>query len=169
MTDEDMDLEQFARLVCRHQLEATRFVRLRVGAEHTDDVVQDVWEAAWRARIQASIDLAYLLALARTRTDRHRAVRRRRRGWVQIDQLEAVALGAGADEQVETREDAAKVRCALLTLSPRDQQVMHLAFVLKLRHAEIAAVLGLPTTNAASKAVSVARRRFRMAWEAQER
>lgn len=165
--DSDPDLECFTRLVRRHELAITRFVRFRVGREHTGDVLQDVWEAAWRTRADGEIDLVSLLSLARTRSARHHA-KRRRRAWVQVDELEIVAIGAGVEEQILTREHAERVRETLQTLSRRDREALHLALVLGLRDADIARVLGLPTTNAASKATSEAKRRYRRAWTAHQ-
>lgn len=95
--DSDPDLECFTRLVHRHELAIVR-LRLRVGREHAGDVLQDVWEAAWRTRTDGVIDLDSLLSLARTRSARHHA-RRRRPAWVQIDELEIVAIGAGVEER----------------------------------------------------------------------
>ncbi len=173
MTDDARTDLEFKRLLHQYGEALTRYVRLRVGGEHSDDVLQDLWEAAWRSRADAVVENAAdervrLLSLARNLTARHRSARRQRI-WVQLDQDEAVALGAGVEEQVETRERAAEIRHVLQMLSRRDQEVLHLAFVQRLRHADIAALLGLPTANAASKAVSVARRHFRTKWVAQER
>lgn len=157
------DLERFARLVRSHELELTRFLRSRVGRDAVGDLLQEVWEAAWRARADEELDLVCLLRLAQTRSARHH-VKRRRRAWVQIDELELAAIGAEVETQVLTRERSELIRRTLASMSRRDQQVLNLALVIGLPHVDIARVLGLPTPNAASKAVSEARRRFRRAW-----
>lgn len=168
MPPTDSDLKRFTRLVRQHELEVLRFVRSHIGRVEVEDVLQSVWLEAWEQRRDVHIDLVFLLVAARRRAARHRNARRRH-AWVEIDHVEAVAIGSGLDEQVQSREHAAAVRLALQRLSRRDREALHLAYVADLSHADVARVLDLPTTNAASKAISEARRRFRQIWTASER
>lgn len=158
------DLERFEALVRRHASELQRFVRLRVGRTAADDVVQLVWLEAWERRDRRVPDRLELFAIARHRASVHHAARRRGPRAVQFDALEIKAFGASVGDIVESREHAVAIRAAIAALSVRDQEVFHLAAVMGFRHAEIRDLLGMPTTNAASKAVAAAKARFRAAW-----
>jgi RNA polymerase sigma-70 factor (ECF subfamily) len=165
MSDERRDeLLRFERLVRHHQADLLRYARLHVGDQHARDVVQDVWMAAWRGWAGERPDRLALLDLAGPPIQRHRRVMRRQRRQLQIDEVEAVAYAAAVDDQVVAREHAGAVRRTLAALGRRDQELLHLAAVHGLRHAEIAELLGMASANAASQAFSRARGRFRRAW-----
>jgi len=127
--------------------------RMLADSQEAEDVVQDVFVRLWQQDLTGSEGdgrvVPWLLRVTRTRCiDRLR--RRRRR-----TQYEASLTGPGADlpmTQPQEPNEAATpgwhvhrgIHEALATLSPEQQQVVHLAYFMGLSQSEVAEQLQLP-------------------------
>jgi RNA polymerase sigma-70 factor (ECF subfamily) len=74
--------------------------------------------------------------------------RRRRRADVEVDPVD---LRAGPSESAETELRRATVRTAVLSLSPRDRDIVALKFAGGLSNGEIARVLGVSESSAGTR------------------
>lgn len=135
------DRHAFDALVCAYQSQLRGFLARRVGGEAVDDLLQDIWLAAWvslprydrRSRFKTWL---YGIALHKC-TDYHRA-----RGRAPVE----AALPAGREWQsVETLYTAAEMRetvqTLLLRLPETQREVLEMYYYAELTLPEIAGVL----------------------------
>lgn len=123
--------------------------RMLPSNEDAEDLVQQVFVAAWRQRTRydperASL-LSWLLGIARFKAiDRLRKLERERR-TVLDDHRHAV-------DEADVAADRLLVREAMSWLRPEQQQVLELAFYEDLTHHQIADKLGMPLGTVKSHA-----------------
>lgn len=126
--------------------------RLLPSNEDAEDLVQQVFVAAWRQRhrydpSRASL-LTWLLGIARNKVvDRLRSLQRERERTAAARQ----STGTSVDETARTA-DRLLVAEALSWLRPEQQQVLELAFYEDLTHQQIADKLGMPLGTVKSHA-----------------
>jgi RNA polymerase sigma-70 factor (ECF subfamily) len=126
---------------------AYRMCGRRAAAE---DIVQEAFVSLWRTR--SRYDLArgsvrsWVLAVVR-----HRAIDSFRKESARKDHevrdfglAERLPSPARTEEEVESRDDAGRVRGALEELPAEQRRVIELAYFGGFTHTEIAAILGLP-------------------------
>ena len=120
------------------------FVRRRVPPEAADDVVSDVFVAAWRRLEQAPADqLPWLLSIARgVIANRRRSEARRQALHERMAATAFIEVEPGPDRRVSERGLAR----ALASLSESDQEVLRLVAWEGLDRARAARVLGISTS-----------------------
>jgi RNA polymerase sigma-70 factor (ECF subfamily) len=140
------------------------FVHRRVPPEAADDVVSDVFVAAWRRLEQAPQDeLPWLLGIARgVMANRRRAEARQNALHERLAATAVIEVEPGPERRVG---ESGLVR-ALASLSDRDQEVLRLVAWDGLDRARAARVLGI-STSLFSLQLHRARRRLARALEAQ--
>ncbi len=146
----DGNSNAFGEVLRRHQLPVYSYLARRAGAQAAEDLLADVWIAAYEAR--ASFDThwesarPWLFGIARNVLSHH--WRRQRPAhdedgrisdpWPQVDErLMAVEL---ADE----------LRSSLLALPPMQREVLLLVVWEELEPTEVARVLGIPPSTVRS-------------------
>lgn len=123
-----------------------------------EDVTQEAYLEAWRGAGRYDQDRgaasSWLLTIVRRRAvDRIRSVTASRRRDAAYDLREGRADESDTtSSQVLASVDAQRVRAALADLTPRQRQVIGLAFYGGLTYREIAAKLGIPTATIKSRA-----------------
>lgn len=148
----DADRHAFTRL---YDATAPRLLGLaiRVLRDHAqaEEVVQDTYLHAWThaARFDPArgTAIAWLLMIVHGRAvGRVRSAEARRRREAGFEQLTAPTRAAGdaTSEAAVAVLEASRLRTALGTLSPGQQEALGLAYDVGLSHAEVAARLGLP-------------------------
>jgi RNA polymerase sigma-70 factor (ECF subfamily) len=144
----------------RHALEALleshltmvhRFVSMRIGESHSDvdDVVQETLIAAaqsissLRAEHESAVK-SWLLTIARHKVADHvrRAMSRQSQSLDGQEVAEFLASDQDVHEIVAERDRAVRLREAMRTLSPDQEEVLVLRFVLGLTGDEVAAITG---------------------------
>ncbi|HUE06619.1 MAG TPA: RNA polymerase sigma factor [Acidimicrobiales bacterium] len=169
------DPQSFSTIVERHATSVFRYLVSRVGRSAAEDLLADVFEAAFgaRGRYDARYDnaLPWLLGIAtneirhyRRSEMRHASMLRRitphsPRGNRAPEAVDAVATDA------ERREEMASVRRALAGLDDRHRQVLVLCAGLGLSYEEIAQTLGIRIGTVRSR-LSRARQKLRELLEA---
>ena len=132
------------------------YARRRIGPADVDDLVADVFAAAWRRLddIPRDRELPWLYGVARLTLANHR------RGAARRERL-AVRVARAVPAPATSRDDEFDtVHRALARLRPDEREILRLAAWEQLRTAEIATVLGC-SDNAAALRLSRARQRFR--------
>lgn len=121
--------------------------RLSADFADAEDAVQEVFIELWRNADRFDPSLASEATFVTTIARRRLIDRRRRRGRG----LETVPIGdeplpdpAATSDEVEIREEAARVRQAMQQLRPEEQHVLRLSLEQGLSQGEIAAVAQLP-------------------------
>lgn len=121
--------------------------RLSADFADAEDAVQEVFIELWRNADRFDPTLASEATFVTTIARRRLIDRRRRRGRG----LETVPIGdeplpdpAATSDEVEIREEAARVRQAMQQLRPEEQHVLRLSLEQGLSQGEIAAVAQLP-------------------------
>ena len=144
----------------RHAAALVRFALRRLGSrEEAEDVVAEVFEVAWRRRLDVPADPGpWLFGIARN-VVAHRMRGRARRAAL-VSRLEAERAGAPSADHAGVEDPAARVRAALGRLRPDDREVLLLASWEGLSHAQTATVLGCSTPAVALRLFR-ARRRLR--------
>jgi RNA polymerase sigma factor (sigma-70 family) len=149
------DREAFGELVRRHQGAARRVAAIVSGStEEADDIVQDAFVSVHRGlasyRGSGSVRSWMLRAVANTAKNSRRGARRRVR---REDREAALSIreAAPADEAVMTWAELRELADALVTLSPRDREVLGCRFVAGLTEAETAEVLDVPVGTVKSR------------------
>lgn len=154
-----MDLEALLTL---HRLALTRYVHYRIHDFHdAQDVLQEVLAAAVTAfptlrepdRFQP-----WLIGIARNKVNDYLRCKYRRNEMP----LDAASHLAFIPARFAIARDS-RVEQTLQGLSTADQQLLHMAYWLRLPQAEIARRLGIPTGTVKSR-LHHARERFRAAW-----
>jgi RNA polymerase sigma-70 factor (ECF subfamily) len=154
--------ERFEALYLEHYQSVFRYVHRRAmaGPEDFDDLVADIFAVAWRRLDQvpgAPEDRLWLFGVARRRLLEHH---RRHRSRTRL--LHRLAAQPIPDDPAPVSIDPAhrRVRHALMTLRPRDREVLLLIAWDGLTHAEAAAVLDC-SVNAIALRLRRARGRLR--------
>lgn len=121
--------------------------RLSADFADAEDAVQEVFIELWRNADRFDPTVASEATFVTTIARRRLIDRRRRRGRG----LETVPIGdeplpdpAATSDEVEIREEAARVRQAMQQLRPEEQHVLRLSLEQGLSQGEIAAVAQLP-------------------------
>lgn len=159
------DAEAFRAVVGRFHARVGRLAfRLLGWSGEVDDVVQDVFAAAWngRDRFAAALTLeTWLTAITVNQC------RMRRRWWARYRRhLAALSFatvarkGGPSDEPAEDRELFERVRDVVRSLPERDREVVVLRYLQELPSDEVAKVLGLPL-NTVEVRLHRARKRLR--------
>jgi len=157
--------ERFETLYRSHGATVRAFVRRRMGASETDDVVSEVFLIAWRRLDDVPADpLPWLLGVAR------RVVANARRS-----QARSISLHERLGQEGSAREEAAdvpverdpRVLRALASLGEGDQEVLLLVAWDELRREQAAKVLGV-SAGAFAVRLYRARRRFARALAAED-
>lgn len=155
----DGDQHAFARfydatIACAYGLA----VRVTKNATLAEEVTQEAYLEAWRGAGRYDRDRgtaqSWLLTIVRRRAvDRIRAVAAVRRRDAAYHSREGRAdEGDTTSSHVEASVDAQRVRAALTDLTPRQRQVIGLAYYGGLSYPEIAEKLGIPTGTIKSRA-----------------
>jgi RNA polymerase sigma factor (sigma-70 family) len=143
----DGDLSGLAALFDRHNLRFFNFfVRLTGRVDVSEDLVQEAFMRALKYRESYRGDAGFVVWMYRVArnvfADHCRATAPRE----PIEEAETIADGAPSPfERARLEEDLARLREALLRLSPEDREVLVLARFEGLRHDEIAVLLGCTT------------------------
>lgn len=156
-----MDARRVFEEVCwAHEPAVRAFVMRRMGVEGADDVVSDVFLAAWRRFDQSPGDpLPWLLSIARGVLSNRRRAEGRGRSLVERLACERRVAGIESAGDVDLR-----VFEALASLSEADRELLLLIAWDRLSREQIAAVLGTPRGTVAVR-VHRARRRFARAFD----
>lgn len=162
VTDEDLmarsqggDTEAFSRLYDRHARLTLGLTRSICGSDLAEDAVQGAFLSAWTARASFSPSqgsfrswicrICRNRALDLVRADRVHGSRRNDDPEALARHLARNPQPAGAPEHiVESAEEEAGLRAALLRLPEAQREVIVLAYFAGMTHAEIAKVLGEP-------------------------
>lgn len=156
------DETRFADLYDLYRSQVWLYCRRRVGVDQADDVMGDVFLAAWRRIGDApppADALPWLYRISYLTVANHwRSGARRRRLKERLTSL-GVAPAASVVDQVVVRDTVREVVALLDELRPRDAEVLRLAAWEGLSTDQIGAVLEL-SPDAAKQRLSRARRRL---------
>ena len=129
-------------------------MRLGADAGTAEDLAQETLFTVWRRASLYTADkgsaATWIFAIARNlRIDRLR----REVPWQELpeERLEGAASDALPDEAVAEKERQTRVRAALASLPPEQQEVVALSYLEGLSHGEIAARLSLPLGTVKSR------------------
>ena len=138
-----------------------RFVRSRVEYHEVDDIVAEVFGAAWLAATrQRQVDAAWLMAVARNKVvDQWRRGGRRKQLETALQNHTVVASRIGADDSPRDAE----VTHTLAELSPRHRYLLELRYSLGLTVREVARAVG-QSERCVESALARGRRAFRAGW-----
>ncbi len=122
-----------------------RFIYMKVnGREEAEDLTHEVFLSAWqnlyRYKSQGFPFSSWLYQIARNRVIDHYRVRKSHIAIETVD-AELVSVGSGLEERLDGDLNLQKVKGAIKTLSPDQQDVLIMKFVEDLSHAEIAAAM----------------------------
>lgn len=141
----------FDKLVQRHQAGVARLAaRLLAWPGDVDDVVQDVFLAAWKALPRFRGQSAFGTWLTRITINKCRSHRRReilRLHWLRVRQSDPVAVTAAADQAAMGAESAEEVRRGVQRLPVRYREVVVLRYLEQMPVEMICEVLGLTRVN----------------------
>lgn len=155
------DSAWFDRLFGDHVAAIHRYFVRRAPAQDCADLAADVFTVAWRKRDQvpADLELAWLYKTASLVLSNHR-----RKPVLTLlgddDRGEPLGRSARSVDPAELVIQDDHLRTALLSLRPRERQVLMMHAWEGLNGTELAAALGM-TRGGAAAALSRARRRFR--------
>lgn len=149
------DQDAFDALLAEHAARVYAFVHRLVGADHAEDVCQDVWVEVYRAyphfRGEARVS-TWLLAIAARVCGRHR---RRRRARPPTDDVAALSEAPderpGPERCVLDAELATIVRQAVDMLPDGQREAIHLRQLEGCSYAEVAAILDVPLGTVRSR------------------
>jgi RNA polymerase sigma factor (sigma-70 family) len=151
------DQDRFERLYQRYAAAVLTFARRRTSPSEAEDIVAEVFLAAWRRLEEAPGDpLPWLLGIARGVLSNRR--RGAERSSALIARLREVEPTVPVGDQPWTPDG--RVLEALRTLAPADQELLLLVAWEQLNRRQIAEVLG---TSAGTVAVRLHRGRGRLA------
>lgn len=147
----DGDARAFETVFDRHAGAAFSLAYRMCGARaRAEDVVQEAFLSLWRSgarydRVRGSVR-SWILSVVRNRAiDSLRRELVKEALDVHDDRLaETVPSGERVEAEVERRDDAHRVRCALTDLPADQRRVIELAYFGGYTHTEIAEMLGLP-------------------------
>ena len=144
------DGEAFMELICRHEGAVGAYLARRVGREAAEDLLGDVWVAAFESR--RTYDRSFAGArpwLYGAALNRLRRYWRSRPAEDLLPDLTSLASGwdpwPAVDERVDTQ---ALLRAALAKLRPEEREVLTLVACEDLTVADAARVLGKPAGTA---------------------
>lgn len=134
---------------------ARRYMRLHEqfpDQAELEDVVQDVFVALARGdyRLLRNYDPTYTVTTylgVITRTQVHRALRKRRPVVGAPEALERAAPGEGRPDALEREEEKDRLARALEALPPRDAEILRLRFLREMDYRAIAAALRMPEAS----------------------
>ncbi|MGI5170911.1 RNA polymerase sigma factor [Spirillospora sp. CA-253888] len=162
------DGDRFTLVYDRHYADVHRYVAGRLGPQAADDVVAEIFLAAFRGR--AGFDPSrgsvrpWLFGIATNLIAQHR--RTEIRHYRAIEQVVADRHPDGHDDRVAASVSAERLQPslarALAGLSRKDRDVVLLKALAQLTHEEIADVLGVPYGTVGSR-LSRARKKLRAA------
>jgi len=156
---------RFEALYSEHAAAVRAFARRRASVEDADDVVADVFLAAWRRRDELPADpLPWLLGVARG------ILANRRRGSARGAALQERLMNerrAGDGDQLESQVADAAVLRALESLTARDRELLLLIAWDGLARDQVAELLGLAVGTLGVR-LHRARRRFARALATQD-
>jgi RNA polymerase sigma-70 factor (ECF subfamily) len=162
------DGDRFTAVYDRHYADIHRYVAGRLGPQPAEDVVADIFLAAFRTR--AAFDPSrgsvrpWLFGIATNHIAQHRRTETRR--YRALAQVVPERHPDGHDERVADSVSAERLQPslagALAALSRKDRDVVLLKALAQLSHEEIADVLGIPYGTVGSR-LSRARKRLRAA------
>ena len=158
----------FEQVVAAHGQRIARLAHRLLGwPDDVEDVVQDVFLAAWqnRKKLRGKRGTRSLDAWLKVMTINHCHTHRRRRltRWLRRKRFQADHRPAPAppvDTQALAGEDTAAVRAAVRRLPPRDREVLVLHYLQQTPIAEVGDLLGL-SRNAVEVRLHRARKRLR--------
>ncbi|MBN1489463.1 MAG: sigma-70 family RNA polymerase sigma factor [Phycisphaerae bacterium] len=157
------DASAFDRLVARHRARVAALAyRLLGWSGDADDVVQDVFLAAFRGLVRFRGEASLASWLFRITVNTARKHQRRRWLWLRrAAEASASEFAAGtADQPAMTRERFEQVRQAIRALPMRYREVVVLRYLEEMPVAEVAAMLRL-TENAVGVRLHRARTRLK--------
>jgi RNA polymerase sigma factor (sigma-70 family) len=168
------DPERFGLIFDRYFAEIHGYIARRLGRDAADDIAAETFLAAFRQRRRFDADRglvrAWLYGIATRQVLRHlRGEARASRALARV--APPAPDGGHADrviDQVAAAAQRGPLGRALAGLSPGDREVVLLAALGGLRHAEIAIALGIPYGTVGSR-LSRARRQLREALTGPER
>lgn len=144
------DGEAFVEMIGRHEVAIGRYLARRVGPETAEDLLGEVWVAAFTSR--ASYDPAYADARPWLYTVALNLVRRHWRSLPPEDLMPDLTDVTGQWNPwpaVETRMDTrTALNAALTSLKPEEREVLTLVAGEDLSAADAARVLGIPAGSA---------------------
>jgi RNA polymerase sigma factor (sigma-70 family) len=165
-----VDPECFSLIVERHATSVFRYLASRVDRSSSEDLLSDVFEAAFRARqrYDSRYDdaLPWLLGIATNVIRHHRRSDTRHASMVRrVTQLHGRTQepSEGVDAVVasaELNDQMQQMRRALAALDDKDREILVLSAGLGLRYEDIARALGIRVGTVRSR-LSRARRRLR--------
>ncbi|MCB9568229.1 MAG: sigma-70 family RNA polymerase sigma factor [Myxococcales bacterium] len=149
------DLRAGEALFDRHIVAIHRFFKNKLGdSDAIEDLVQRTFMACVEGRDRFREDASfrsYLFGIAHNLLCDHFRERARGRRAVDVDELSAVDLGAGALTVIGQRREIRLLLEALRRIPLRFQVVLELTYWEEMSSTEIAAVLGLPAATARSR------------------
>jgi len=143
------DVGAFEQLVDRYQTPMFRLAaRMLAGRSDAEDVVQEVFLAAWRRLPELRADAAFAGWLYRATTNRCLNLLRvqRARTDVDLDQAESTWPQGEPERAAESAAAAAALTAALQQLTPEQRAAWLLREVHGRSYAEIATILGTSVT-----------------------
>ncbi len=162
------DGEAIARVleVCLPALRQLASNRFGLSAEESDDVLQEVriafWRAATRFRGECSLR-TYLVQITRRKCIDHVRARERQAS----DALDSHNVEGRNDPAVETAADRLAMERAMAQLTPRQRQVLDLYYVQGRSYQEVAAAMGIAIgTVGAMKAAALDKLRSTLSGDA---
>lgn len=155
----------FDRLVAEHYGRTARLVdRLTGWSGHRDDLVQEVFVAAWRAwpsfREESRAETWLTRIAINTCRTHGRRQWLRREVWRRLTEIVQPSEHRGPDTSLVSQESSETVRRAISSLGQRDREVLVLRYLEEQSIEEIAAAMGL-TRGALEVRLSRARTRLK--------
>lgn len=137
----------FDEVYRRHARAIFVYVAARVGPHHAEDVVAEVFAAAFTARTSfdpsATSARPWLYGIAVNKLLQHRAAEVRWLHQPQIADPDPADSGTRSDERLDAHAVVPELAAALAQLSPAERDVLVLHVFEGLTHREIAEVLGI--------------------------
>jgi RNA polymerase sigma-70 factor (ECF subfamily) len=135
------DQSAFEELVLRYAPRLAYFLRRMLGPDRADDVLQEVWVAAFRGLARLAAPAAFSTWLYRIARDRaYRELRTT--GRANYVPLEEDPVDVVDDEPAFSADDAQRIHQCLNLLSPEHREVLTLRFIEDMSYDEIASVVG---------------------------
>lgn len=166
-----VDPESFTLIVERHATSVFRYLASRVDRSVAQDLLSDVFHAAFKSRRRYDNALPWLLGIATNMIRHHRRseVRHssmvRRMVQLQVSRNDLTAAADAVAAGVEQRDDMQRVRRALDSLDDKHREVVVLSAGLGLTYEDIARTLGIKVGTVRSR-LSRGRARLRELLEA---
>jgi len=146
-----VDSAEFDRLVEQHRAAVARLAHRLLGwPQDVEDVVQDVFLAAWKGlpRFRGGANLGtWLTRITINKCRNHRRREMLRLKWLWARRAVGVAAVAGADEAAMGAETLEQVRSGVRRLPVRYREIVVLRYLEQMPIEEIAEVLGLTRGN----------------------